>query len=595
MTRSESEAVDEAERPARPQVTLTVTERHRAEPLSGSADVLDRLEWQKIVFSERLSRFSLLRLMDAAGKGTIRVHAHRNHGFEQIASVLRVFTSYAGMTADVMIGDYDDSLTGSSEAGDLHLIWIDFDRYPSMSDQDLAAWLCERLTGLREARQAPFVVANAPGRDARAQSVNAALRRWCEETPGSAILPISDIAARLGATFFDEPRSAITGTRYADAACLEVARELGLKLIPSLLGAPVKAVAVDLDNTIYDGVLAEDGARGVRLTSAHRDIQAALVELAGKGVLLVICSRNEGDDVARLFRERTDFPLQAGHVAVWQVSWDSKADGIARAAATLNIASDAILMLDDNLGELAAATRAHPGMKLLFAGHSPQHTVEALRRFPGLWPMQTTNTDLLRNADIRANRQRAEAVAAAADETSYLRSLGVSLLFRIDPPDELQRLHDLSLKTNQFNLSLSRPSLAEVAGYLGQPDRRVVIISLRDKLADSGSVGSLLLRHDGDRLVVEELCISCRALGRHLETLMILGALLHASSERPVTSVSFRYSTGPRNQAALKWLSAYAGRDLEGPDGIASVDWDRGSAERTIAAAPVTVEWRSHA
>ncbi|MCW6509532.1 HAD-IIIC family phosphatase [Lichenifustis flavocetrariae] len=554
---------------------------------------LDLLDWQQTIFAEKLSRYNLLKLEQSQARRSLRIHIYRNHGFEQVATALKLFLTYAQFDACLDIGEYDDSFQVTNVTSDLGIVWLDFDRYARLSDHELHMWIFDRLAALREATRAPFIVADLPTSDARARDLNAALSAWSAATPGTAILRVSSLASELSASFFDDRRSSLTGTRYSDAACLGAARELGLSLIPSLIAAPIKAVAVDLDNTLYQGVLAEDGPHGVVLTEAHHKLHTLLAELASKGVLLIVVSRNEADDVTELFRERGDFPIHADHIASWQVSWAGKADGISKAAAELQIATDAVLLLDDNLGELTSMARDLPDVKLLFAGHSPEDTVRSLRRFPSLWPSTETRTDLLRVADIQANKQRQAAAGESLDKNSYIRSLGVEIGFTSNPRDELQRFYDMSVKTNQFNIALLRPSAADISLYLDDPERRAVMIYLRDRLADSGSVGSLLVRRDHDCVVVEELCLSCRSLGRFLESVMITEALRYSMAEFNAKSVRFRYRVGPRNQPAITWLSSYTGSTCDAEHGTIEMAWDQTVADRLVNEAPVALQWRA--
>lgn len=446
---------------------------------------INTLGWQGVLFSDSLNRFELLKLRAQFRCAPIKVTVRRNHGVEQMISALPPFLAFVGTQAQCAVGDYDDSLSFPHQLADVELVWLDFDRYAHLPTDELTEWLIDRLNALRAQSGAAIVVANASRGTVHEKAVNSALEDWVAKTPRTATLDLATISQRLGPLAFDERRSRVTGTRLSDATCLEAAREFGFRLAPRLLlGRPLKAIAVDLDNTIYGGVLGEDGVHGVQLTSGHRALQELLVELHNSGLFIVIVSKNEISDVNALFASRDDFPLKNEHVSDWQVSWMGKASGVAAAAVKLRIAPDTFLLVDDNLGELTEVANELPGVRLVYAGESPEHTHSTLQRYPGLSPDTTGDADVKRIADLRANEDRDALAAASTSPEDYLRSLGVEMELRMNPSSERRRLAEMSNKTNQFNLALARFDEIAVDFYLSSPDKLVVMISIKDRLAE---------------------------------------------------------------------------------------------------------------
>ncbi|WP_049758079.1 HAD-IIIC family phosphatase [Phenylobacterium zucineum] len=550
-----------------------------------AAGLLEPLEQQAALFAAAPNRFSLMKAARGAPAGERTLQVLRNHAFEGAASVLPAFLGFAGAPMRVEIGDYDDSLNLPEEAGDARLVWLDYARYGRLDDEALVAWIVGRLDALRAAAAGPLIVSNAPDAGDRYAALNGALAAWAERTPAAAVLRLDEIARRLGERTFDEARAQATGTRLGEAAILESARALAFEILAGFFTLPVKALAVDLDNTIYEGVLGEDGTSGVRLTADHAALQAAIVRWAERGVLVAVVSRNEAEDVAELFRARADFPLKAEHVSAWQVSWGAKSDAVRAAAKAFNIGPDAVLMIDDNLGELVEAGARVPGLRLLHAGPTAADAARALDLYPGLPRGKATFAG--RAADIAANAER-EALARELDEEEYLRALQAELVLSLDPAEDRERLAEISRKTNQFNLALARLDETAVDEYLGRDDRLVAHVRLSDRLADSGSVAALFARRDGDTLVVDELCISCRALGRRLEDVMVAEALRRGVEALGARRAAFAWRRGPRNDPALEWAARFTGRPLEGEEGLVEAP---GSALEGPSGAPVTVKW----
>lgn len=539
------------------------------------ADALARAEWQQVLFAERPQRATLLAFKPSWPCRPLRIRVHRNQVFEIIASTMAPFLAFAGLAAEYVYSDYDDSLSfqnlGDDEA-DLELVWIDYERYRQKSEPHaLAAWMDDRLQALRAASHLPILVVDWAAEDDDAAAFNEAFNAHAAAQPGIYVCPQSAIAAALSERYIDPRGVAIHGSKLSNRAAIETARRMGLQWIPAVVSFGLKAIVVDLDGTLYQGVLGEDGPSGVQLTEKHTLLQNRLLELRDQGLFLAVASRNEPADVEQLFTTRTDFPLRLSDFSSRAVSWGSKAEGIRRLADHLRIGIDAILFVDDNPGELAAAATALPGLKTLYAADVAE-TLKALDCYPGLMQWQISETDRLRLADLAASDER-ERMTQTQDRASYLRSLQVVVTLSMRPHDHLRRLHELVTKTNQFNLSLRRHAEAAIAEYLAAEDCRVAAIWLADRLSDSGLIGVMLTRLSEEGLIVEELCVSCRALGRHLEDIMIGEAIALILAELPAERVGFRWARGPRNGPALAWLERFANQPLPETGHPVWVDW----------------------
>lgn len=527
-------------------------------------DILNKLDWQAALFAPELNRLAVMRLGAPAVPGPV-LRVIRNHAFETLLPVLTPLFGFAGYGLTVALGEYDDSVNLPDEPYAAALVWLDFTRYPRLADDELAPWIVGRLAALRAHAGGALVVANCPEPGARAEALNAAIAAWSIRTPATAVLRLDELAQSLGPRAFAEARAAVTGTRFGDPLALEAARTLVFDVLAPFYAAPIKGLAVDLDNTLYAGVLGEDDVDGVVLSEGHATLQRDIAALAAQGVLVSVLSKNAPEDVQRLFASRADFPLRPEHVASWHVGWGDKSDGVAAAAAQFNIAPDSFLLIDDNVGELAQVSARHPGLRLLHASAAGEVTSLALSRYPGI--SRGGEEFAGRAADLGANVERAALAAQAIDETAYLEALKAELTFALDPARDRARLTDLSRKTNQFNLALRRLDEVEVDGYLTAADRCVVHIRLADRLADSGSVGVLFGRREGETLIIEELCISCRALGRKLEDVMVIEAIRGGLLRLGATSAAFDYRQGPRNQPALDWLATFTGVAVAGEAG----------------------------
>lgn len=524
-------------------------------------------EQQSIIFGDQPRRMDIAGLAQPWPKQQVAVAVHRNEPVEYVLAVLPPFAGYADIDPQVWIGDYDDSLSFAAEASwrdaGLHLVWLDFSRFQALSPEDLAGWLGGRLAWLRGRIRAPVLVADAVLIDDRVRqdAINSALQRVVGEQAGIRLLPRSEISAAMGAAYWNLRMKGVGATAISDKANVQHARQVGLDWLPAAIKPRLKAIVLDADNTLYEGVIGEDGAAGVVLTPGHKALQEKLVALRESGLLLALVSRNEPDDVEELFRVRDDFPLKREHFSAFNAGWIPKSRMIAAAAAAFNFGVDAMLFLDDNVGEIAETSAECRGLKTLHAA-SADMSLAALARYPGLRAWSADTMADLRADDIAARRQREELQKESIDPVAYLDSLKIELTYALNPSDRLSRLHEIANKTNQFVLSLARFGEAEVKQYVFEPDRACVAFALKDRLADAGNVGALYARREDGRIIVDELCVSCRALGRGVETMLIATAVNALLDRYGAEEAVFSYRTGPRNSPALDWLAGFANADL---------------------------------
>lgn len=515
-------------------------------------NAIQRFESQAALFASQPSRLSLLgQPKIGTDAPLVTVNVWRNHGFESLVPLAAPYFSFGGGRAEFRISDYDDTLTFTEHRpADAELLWLDSSRI-TLPFADWCTWLEGRIRVLRAATSAPILLAT-----------------WCADPKDGAVLQtladsipavyFADLAAACSdakVPLLDKRSSGLTGSPLSNAAQVILARKLACHWLPGALRSPIKAVALDLDNTLHAGVLGEDGIDGVQLTPGHAALQRYIKSLQKRGIFIALVSRNERPDVEALFAQRPDYPLRWDDFSAIEVSWGDKAAAITRITQTLRIAPDAVLFVDDNPGELASVTRQHPQTHTVYAPPEANQTLQAIHFYPGLWRWKVESDDTKRIADLQAGAEREALAKSITDPAEYFRSLQVTLLYRHDPVEQLTRLADLCHKTNQFNLALRRLNQSDLAQRLGGSNACVTSVQLTDRLSDSGVIAVIVAERRGAQLVVEELCVSCRAMGRNLEDSIILPALRGMPIFVGCQEVIFRVEHGPRNQPALNWLA----------------------------------------
>jgi hypothetical protein len=278
---------------------------------------------QAVLFAERPSRIELLKLKLDSETRPVAIRVHRNHSFEQVASVVPPWFALSGLKAVFAYSDYDDSLafdSGGSEAAQLEMIWLDSRPYEGkLAPLEFSDWLAGRIVALRARTDAPILLVVLGLSDEGYDGI----LNVVQGMPGVRVADIRRLTAQLGAKFFDERIAKFSGSRLSDLASLVLARELACHWVPAMLLPRIKAVVLDLDNTLYKGVLGEDGVN-VRLTPAHKALQEFLAGLRADGLFLAVVSRNEEAEAIRLFERRTDFPLRWRHFSAASVGRKSR-------------------------------------------------------------------------------------------------------------------------------------------------------------------------------------------------------------------------------------------------------------------------------
>ncbi|HKT54798.1 MAG TPA: HAD-IIIC family phosphatase, partial [Caulobacteraceae bacterium] len=343
-----------------------------------------------------------------------------------------------------------------------------------------------------------------------------------------------------------------TGEAFSAMAAL-LARQLHLVLRP-----PIKVVIVDCDNTLWAGVVAEDGVDGLRLQPGHVALQSKLVELSKNGVLICLCSKNIESDVLSVFEQRPDMVLKLDHVVTKRINWNRKSENISDIASELDLSLDSFVFLDDSPLEVGEVEASLPQVLSILWESNNDLTGAACAH---LWPLDslpTTGEDTKRLERYRQNALRSEALQASASYSSFIE--GLDLRIRIEAPSEadLPRLAQLTVRTNQFNLNGVRRSSEDIKRWMASPEAAVRAVSVTDKFGDYGLVGMLAAHRQGEELLVDTLLMSCRVLGRGVEH-HIIAELGRLAADLGAAQVRIRLQVTERNLPIRRFLDGVGG------------------------------------
>jgi FkbH-like protein len=356
--------------------------------------------------------------------------------------------------------------------------------------------------------------------------VNRNLRRLAREHPGIYVLDYDGLVARHGREKWGEERKWLT-VRLPIAAShlVYVAREW-MRFLAPLTGRIAKAVAVDLDNTVWGGIIGEDGMAGIQVGpeypgAAYQAVQRALLDLADRGILLAICSKNNPQDAMEALTAHPGMLLRPEHFAAMRINWNAKAQNLREIAEELNIGLDAMAFVDDNPAERQQVREQAPEVLVPELPEDPMYYARALRDYPAFERLMLSEEDRQRGRYYAAERQRAQFEQSVASREDFYRSLEQEAEIAPVNALTLARVAQLTQKTNQFNLTTKRYTEQQIAETAQCPDWRVLSIKVRDRYADNGLVGVAMVQHRGETTEIDTFLLSCRVIGRTVETALL--------------------------------------------------------------------------
>lgn len=312
-----------------------------------------------------------------------------------------------------------------------------------------------------------------------------------------------------------------------------IARDLR-SFLNAATGRARKLVILDLDNTLWGGIVGENGWQGLRLGGhdpvgeAFVDFQRALKTLTRRGVVLAICSKNEESVALEAIRQHPEMVLRESDFAGWRINWRDKAQNVAELLAELRLGSDAAVFLDDQPAERARVQAEHPQMLVPEWPADGLSSVDLLDRLACFDLLGLSDEDRARAASYAAERQRRELQTEVGDAGDWLAQLGVRVqLSRLNEAD-LPRTAQLLNKTNQMNLRTRRLSEAELAQWAAGSQRSLLTCRVADRFSDFGLTGIVSIEVRDGTAHVEDFLLSCRVMTRKVEEVLLRAAALEA-------------------------------------------------------------------
>jgi FkbH-like protein len=400
------------------------------------------------------------------------------------------------------------------------------------------------------------------------QEINRGLRRAAREQRGVYVLDYDALIARHGRIGWRDERKWLTVRMPFAARHLgNMAREW-MRFLHPLTGKVAKAVAVDLDNTLWGGVIGEDGINGIKLGdeypgASYREVQRALLDLRQRGILLALCSKNNLSDAMEVLERHPEMLLRPEHFAAIRIDWNDKSANLREIAAELNIGIDALAFVDDNPVERQQVRGAVPEVTVIeLPEGDPLQFARAIRDAPVFERLTLSAEDAQRGEMYRVQQQRQKLESAAGSREDFYRSLEQEAEIGRVTAATLARVAQLTQKTNQFNLTTRRYTEQEIEQMSDSADWRVYSIRVRDRFSDNGLVGVAALRRHEHAWEIDTLLLSCRVIGRTVET-AFLAYLIDETVAAGASVIEGWFLPTKKNAPASEFYSSHGFRLAE--------------------------------
>ncbi|PKM94957.1 MAG: hypothetical protein CVU84_08515 [Firmicutes bacterium HGW-Firmicutes-1] len=319
-----------------------------------------------------------------------------------------------------------------------------------------------------------------------------------------------------------------------------------------------KVIALDCDNTLWEGICGEVGPNGVRIEGAYLQFQRFLVQQMEKGMLLCLCSKNVEEDVWQVF-EKKAMPLEQQHIANSKINWEAKSKNLKELANILNLGLDSFIFIDDNPVECAEVRGNCPEVLTV---QWPEASCDKVQLLNHLWVLDhysVTKEDQSRTRLYQENISRVELQETCSDYSDFLNSLKLEVTINTMTESNLPRVSQLTQRTNQFNFTTIRRKPQEIEQLISEENYECMTVEVEDRFGSYGLVGVMIIREELQILIVDTFLLSCRVLGRGVEYIM-MSKLGEIAKERELSKIELLHCQTSKNKPAEQFIEQIGGQ-----------------------------------
>lgn len=506
-----------------------------------------------------------------------RIYLLSNATVEQLKDVLECGLRLEGINAHVVIGNYDNIMQDALCAQGFDSVIVYWEAWnlvdglqtkiELLSSEQRQA-IMERLKAEVEAvlgnlQHIPLVVFNrfnaAPfchaicdtALDLMCHEINSHLENHCPAN--TRLIDIDSIYREISMRAAIDWRLFYSSKSLYTVAFYRAYVNFVMPVFADVVGKARKALILDCDNTLWHGILGEDGINGISMSTTPKglifsEIQRLALELQKRGVLLGLCSKNNPGDVDEVLSSNQEMQIRDCHLAIKKINWNDKVSNLRMIAQDLNIGLDSIVLVDDSPFEIGLVNQQIPEVKTLQVPQSLTTYPDVFRRMAACFYRGShSDEDSKKTEQYRQNALRKAEQAQFVTLEDYLRSLHLSVTVHCDKKELVARMAQLTQKTNQFNLTTQRYTESELADLLDGKKISAYTFEVTDRFGDYGVVGMAIVRfvHSGEASL-DSFLMSCRVLGRHVEC-AFFNLLVSELQHRGVTMLHAKYRRTSKN------------------------------------------------
>jgi FkbH-like protein len=345
-----------------------------------------------------------------------------------------------------------------------------------------------------------------------------------------------------------------------------IANDMLSFLIP-LFGKTKKCLVLDLDNTLWGGIVGEDGINGIKLDSkspgnSFLEFQKVILQLNQRGVILAINSKNNLSDVIEVFEKHPNMILKENHFASMKINWNDKASNISSIAGEINVGIDSMVFWDDDPVNRELIRQKFPDVFVVDVPKDTSLYAKTLRTLPLFNSFQLTNEDMKKGQIYAAQRQRKTHESSFTNIDDFLSSLEMEVECENANEFTINRISQLVMKTNQFNLTSKRYSDNEIKKMAFDDNYIIRTFSVIDKFGDNGLIGLYIIKKISTKeWIIDSFLLSCRIMGRNMENLM-LNDILQLAQQENIEKIEGEYIKSPKNSVTKDLYTKYGFRSI---------------------------------
>ncbi len=335
-----------------------------------------------------------------------------------------------------------------------------------------------------------------------------------------------------------------------------------MKYIFPILGLNKKCIVLDLDNTIWGGIVGEDGLDGISLGptppgNAYVEFQRILLSLQKRGIILAINSKNNFDDAIEVIRNHPHMVLQEKDFTIMKINWNEKSDNLKQISSELNIGLDSLVFFDDDPINQEQVKKLLPEVMTIDLPKDPTLYSQSVQRMNFFDVLKITDEDKKRNIMYKQDQHRKDFSKTTLDLDSFLNGLDIKLTFLPANKSTVPRISQLTLKTNQFNLTTNRYQESDIEKFITDENFFLMCVNVEDKFGDNGITGTFIIKKNGKtEWILDTFLLSCRVMGRKIET-AILFSLLAYAKKCGVKTIIGKYIPTKKNEPIKNFLSEH--------------------------------------